>query len=371
MLQAVNVTKPQAKHLTAERQFQGIPGVEITSGGRLWATWYSGGTGEGPENFVVLVSSLDGGQSWSEPLAVVDPPENIRAYDPTLWVGPDGILRWFWAQTWTPKDGIISNGIDGVWFAECADPAAASPEWSEPVRIANGVMMNKPIVLTDGSWACPTALWTGKIGGAEAPEHLRGECYSNLSISADGGRTFELRVGPDVAERAFDEHHVVELNDGRLWILVRTDYGIGESYSSDQGRTWSPGQDSGLGGPCSRFFIRRLQSGRLLLVNHAPDPETGKYKRSHLIASLSDDDGKTWQGGLLLDEREAISYPDGCQAPDGTIWIIYDHDRYKAGDILLAKFTEEDVLSGKLVTDSSKLKLLVNRTGGVKERNQP
>lgn len=29
-----------------------------------------------------------------------------------------------------------------------------------------------------------------------------------------------------------------------------------------------PGRNSHIDGPCSRFFIRRLKSGRLLMINH-------------------------------------------------------------------------------------------------------
>ncbi|MFA6816205.1 MAG: sialidase family protein [Lentisphaeria bacterium] len=367
MLKTKILTNPGDKYKTASRQFQGIPGIEVTPRGRLWATWYSGGVDEGPENFVVLVSSTDGGKSWSEPRAVMDPLGSERAFDPTLWIGPDGILRWFWAQTWSPANRTISNGVDGVWFSECADLEADSPEWSEPTRIANGVMMNKPIVLSNGDWAFPTALWTGNIGNATAPESLRGECFSNVTISSDCGRSFSLRGGADVPKRHFDEHCLVELKDGRLWVLVRTDTGIGESFSLDRGATWSKGQDSGLGGPNSRFYIRRLKSGRILLVNHAKDPKTGKYARNRLTAYLSEDDGKSWQGGLLLDERDGVSYPDGCQDQNGDIWIIYDYERYKKGDILLAKFTEQDVLAGKLVSSTSELKVLINSTGGIKK----
>ncbi|MFN2352420.1 MAG: sialidase family protein, partial [Kiritimatiellia bacterium] len=68
--------------------------------------------------------------------------------------------------------------------------------------------------------------------------------------------------------------------------------------------------------------------------------------RSHLKAYLSDDDGATWAGDLLLDERVGVSYPDGDQAADGTIAITYDFDRTGARDILMAEFREEDVLAG-------------------------
>ena len=174
-----------------------------------------------------------------------------------------------------------------------------------------------------------------------------------------------MLIGPDIPKRGFDEHHIIELKDGRLWCLVRAEYGIGESFSDDMGQTWSPGQDSGLGGPNSRFFIRQLHSGSLLLVNHAQNPETGEFSRSHLTAYISEDDGQSWQGGLLLDERIAVSYPDGCQDADGNIWIIYDHQRYREGDILFAKFTEQDVLAGKLVSDIGKLKQQISHAGGL------
>lgn len=90
------------------------------------------------------------------------------------------------------------------------------------------------------------------------------------------------------------------------------------------------------GNPEARFYIRRLLSGRLLLVKHGERIDTFDQQeegaqwnrgRSKLTAWLSDDDGETWQGGLMLDERDHISYPDGTQAPDGTIYLSYDRER--------------------------------------------
>ena len=365
------------KYLTVQRQFQGIPGVERMPDGRLWATWYSGGVGEGPENFVVLVTSDDGGLTWTEPLAVVDPPGDTRAFDPCLWRDPMGRLWWFWSQSYSPKVGEIMDGRGGVWGVRLESPAPAELALSAPVFVANGVMMNKPTVLSNGDWLLPTAVWQywhSKDDG------LAGERFSNATLSTDGGTSFRRRGGADVPERCFDEHLFVEREDGRVWCLVRTLYGIGQSFSSDAGRTWTPGEDSGLGGPNSRFFIRRLASGRLLLVNHidvsaATATQTwqaGKpwRQRSHLAALLSADDGRTWRGPLMLDEREGVSYPDGVQAEDGQILVIYDHDRYGSGDILLAGFREEDILAGACICPGSFLRRLVNRTGGLREREK-
>ena len=87
-----------------------------------------------------------------------------------------------------------------------------------------------------------------------------------------------------------------------------------------------------------------------------------------MTAFVSDDDGATWKGGLLLDERES-SYPDGVLAADGTIYIIYDHQRYTlnrtgkrgVGSVVMATFREEDVRAGKPMSDEVRLKIDVTR----------
>ena len=63
----------------------------------------------------------------------------------------------------------------------------------------------------------------------------------------------------------------------------------------------------------------------------------------------------------MLDERKGISYPDGVQAPDGTIYISYDRNRATDGEILLARFTEADILAKQLVGPKSKRKMLISR----------
>ncbi|MHC4873732.1 MAG: sialidase family protein [Planctomycetota bacterium] len=358
------------KHKTAARGFQGIPGVAVTPSGRLWATWYSGGKGECPENFCLLVSSTDGGKTWSEPAAVIDPPGNVRAYDPTLWIDPLGRMWFFWAQCYSKEQSNIFDGVAGVWGACTEDPESEMPAWSESIRMANGVMMNKPIVLADGQWALPTALWKD-LGKGEVPKDLLDERLASITISDNKGKTFSWRGGVDAPERCYDEHMIVELNDGRLWMLIRTSYGIAESFSDDNGATWSAAEDSKLGGPNSRFFIYRLGSGNLILVNHdtknSPNTKEKPRTRDMLTAWLSKDDGKTWEGGLLLDERVGVSYPDGMEDEDGNIYIIYDRERYKEGEILLACFREEEVMAGEISCAGSFRKQVINKTGGVKD----
>ena len=57
-----------ARFNTENRLWQGIPGIEVTSGGRIFSTFYSGGTKEDLGNYSVLVMS-DDGVNFSEPVA--------------------------------------------------------------------------------------------------------------------------------------------------------------------------------------------------------------------------------------------------------------------------------------------------------------
>ena len=355
----------------AGRLWQGIPGIERTANGRLYACWYSGGKTEEPGNIVILEKSDDDGQTWTDGFCVVchDDPE-VRCFDEAIWIDPRGRLWLFWTQS-----RLFYDGRNGVWCAVCEQPDAEEVAFSRPRRLFDGLMLNKPIAASDGTWYFPAALWSVSVSKPleEHPE-LDSRRLAGVYASIDAGETFEWRGGADVPGRGFDEHMLVELKDGRLWTLVRATYGIGQAFSPDGGRTWTDAGPSGHTGPNSRFFIRRLASGRLLLVNHinptyATNPRNWNT-RNNLMAMLSEDDGKTWKGGLMLDTRDEISYPDGAQAAGGDIYLIYDYSRYGRRQILMAVFSEEDILAGRLVSANGRLKQLVSQATGKKEEEK-
>ncbi len=348
------VGPPKPERSVTNRAFQGIPSMAVAPGSRLWANWYAGVTpGEDQNNYVVLSSSGDNGKTWKEAL-VIDPdgPDTARAFDPELWVSPDGRLFVFWAQ----MDRTIRDTRLGVWCMETSQPDSPRPTWSRPRRIGDGVMMCKPLVLSTGEWGLPISLWR---------EH---DHSAQLVVSRDKGRTWDLRGACNVPVKArqFDEHMFIERRDKSLWLLVRTTYGIGESVSTDRGATWPDLEPSKILHTPARFFIRRLASGNLLLVKHGPiETKTG---RSHLTAYISKDDGQTWDGGLMLDERRGVSYPDGQQTPDGLIRIIYDYSRTGDRNILMATFREEDAGGGRATSGAVRLRQLVSKASGGREK---
>ncbi len=350
LLAFVQSTYADDQHDLPPRTWQGIPGLERTAEGRVFVSWFTGGAKEPAiENTVVLAYSDDNGQFFTEPMVMAVPANEARCFDPTLWIDPKGQLWYIFNR------GSRTRAVHDVHARICADPDASPPVFGPEFRIEletpYAFRMNKITVLSSGEWVMPVTHALEPIHDWFAgPKQVQG-----VGISSDEGKTWSFHGIVEAPEWAL-ECMITELRDERLWMLIRTGSGVlWESHSEDKGRTWSKGQPTEIASPGSRFFIRRLASGNLLLVNHH------NFKgRSHLTAQLSTDDGLTWNEGLLLDERSGVSYPDGVQDRDGLIWITYDRNRQGAGEILYATFREQDVAAGKNVSQDVRLKQVVS-----------
>ena len=356
------------KYSTPYRVWQGIPAIEVTVGGRIYSAFYSGGTKEGLNNFSFVVMSDDGGESFSEPIIVAFK-EGHRCYDPCLWIDTLGRLWFIFALA--PHHAVYAT--------VCDSPDAEKPVFGELFKIGEEVMMNKPTVLSSGEWLFPIAVW--RNDHLNVPENFVSDKEGDdrrafAYVTRDGGKSFERLGGAAAEMRTYDEHMLLELSDGRIAMYIRTSYGIAVCYSSDKGKTFSEPRDSHLGGPNTRFFISRLKSGRVLLINHY-----GYTGRSHITAMLSEDDGKSFPYKLLLDDRQNVSYPDAKEAEDGFIYITYDRERgvlkssldevyESAREILYAKITEEDIIRGE-IGEKSRLRAIISKLGKYEGNDDP
>ena len=349
------ITQPGAEFSHAARKWQGIPSIEVAPGGRLWATWYGGPEGEGePGNYQMLVTSGDDGRTWSDPVAVFkpEPVGKNRTGDGHLWVDPQG--RLWWVINRVLGDDPSPLGTRTSWAFLNTRPDDAQPQWSGPILLGPGQGLNKPTVLSTGEWINPLDNFSA-VAKATDPQLTKGP---KVYVSTDKGASWSFRAAPEIPEVVFAEHMIAERKDGSLWLLARTSYGIAQSVSTDRGQTWSRGEPfTREMNVNTRFFLRRLKSGRMLLVvNDHPKA------RKNTTAMLSDDDGRTFPHKLLLDAR-TTSYPDGTETADGSLYIIYDQLRYTRGaqQIIFAKITEADILAGKIVTPTSRLAQKINR----------
>ena len=112
---------------------------------------------------------------------------------------------------------------------------------------------------------------------------------------------------------------------------------IMESWSEDEGQTWSTVQPTTIQHPNSGIDAITLQSGEKLLVNNPLKSgnswETGRNKLD-LYYSV---DGKSWTDIFQLEgESEGeFSYPDIIQTKDGLVHITYTYNRRKIKHVVL------------------------------------
>ena len=130
------------------------------------------------------------------------------------------------------------------------------------------------------------------------------------------------------------EPTLVELNDGRIWMIMRTAQDRHyQSFSEDGGETWSEAVPSPFYGTITMPTLHRMNDGRMLFFwcNTTPLPElptaTGVWddvftNRDAVHVAISEDDGHTWKGMrefLLNGERNEAVFGDTRPGEDKSV----------------------------------------------------
>ncbi|MGV3486568.1 MAG: sialidase family protein [Planctomycetaceae bacterium] len=373
---------PYHKHRIQLRIFQGCPQVEISAGGRLWATWFGSNVQaeRAPfheDQFSVIATSADDGKTWKE-VFVFDPSELLGggASDPMLWKDRNGNIRFIGLRNidFHGKDEFATS----AWEFTMLDPEDPYTAWSAPRLLGNkNLSVMKPLIFPDGTIL--RSMDDFKLVGK--PDQVR---IRFLKEDVTGKPMFVSALPAD-NDASFAEQMPIIRKDGSLFTFYRAKKGQKFAESFDGGKTWE------LGGYYPMQFsintkciLKTLPSGRVLLVandvqikeanaktiytytdENAKQRELKQPKtaRTRMTAYLSDDDCRTFNHKLLLCDDGEISYPSATLSKDGSIYIVYDQGRGVIGQhtIFLSKITEEDVLAGKLVDGDSFLNRIVSR----------
>jgi sialidase-1 len=214
-----------------------------------------------------------------------------------------------------------------VYLRVSADEART---FGEPVRVTDSpgyhVMNNDRVaVLSSGRLVCPVA-WTADVskGG-----HFVCLCY----FSDDGGKSWKKGAGTvDAPKRGAMEPEVVELSDGRLMMIARTQLGyIAAAVSEDGGDHWDQPAQLPVKAPEAPATIRRIPAtGDLLLIwNNTFEPGAGHGgKRTPLTAAVSSDEGRTWKHvrDLETDAGRAFAYTSVAVHKDRLLLTYYVSD---------------------------------------------
>lgn len=275
-------------------------------------TSYAGKPGE---CYIAGRITRDGGRTWEPERELTRLPQG-RAAHPTAHRARDGALHVFFLgykrHAWDKASGNpTAETRSDLWTSRSRDGGRT---WSEPQMIFEGYTgsTNGAAESRDGRLVVPFSHYVANPG----------RLVSRTVVSADGGATWKLSNALDIGGAGDHEGAlepcVIELKDGRLWMLIRTSRGFfWESFSEDGGQTWSEATATQIASSHSPGHVVRLTDGRLAL---AWNPAHCGRRELHL--ALSTDEGRTWTPSFTA-IRGSTTYPFILEAKPGELWVGY------------------------------------------------
>jgi predicted neuraminidase len=300
--------------------------VETSRG--LVAAWFGGQHEKNPD--VGIWVARHDGKAWTKPVEVANgvqsPEKRYPCWNPVLFQPAEGPLLLFYKVGPSPSTwwGMVMTSDDHgqTWSAprklgEDAKLGDKNPNLLGPVK-------NKPIQLKDGTILCPSS-----------SEHQNWRVH--FERSRDNGTTWEV-IGPihDGKEFGAIQPSILIHGDGKLQILCRSQQAvIAQSWSEDNGATWSKMTATELPNPNSGTDAVTLADGRHLLVYNHTGRAGLPTGRSMLNVAISSD-GKSWKPVVTLERQTGeYSYPAVIQTKDGKVHITYTYKRQSVKHVTL------------------------------------
>jgi len=304
--------KIKANVLKAEFIYESAPFPEchastvVETGNGLLAAWFGGTYEKHPDVCIYMSENMNG--KWSEPVLVADGIINdtLRhpCWNPVLFQRDNGDVVLYYKVGPSPRE----------WWGMYKTSSDRGKTWSEAEMIPDsllGPIKNKPERLADGTVLYPTSFETREMWNiyAETSDQELNNWKKN-----------------DIDNNGFNaiQPTILFYNDGRIQMLCRSrEKKIVETWSSDQGKTWSKVEATNLLNNNSGIDAVTMKSGLQLLICNPI--EKGRNK----IDVKASADGKTWYDVIVLEDQPEgeFSYPAMIQGDDGTIHITYTYNR--------------------------------------------
>ena len=281
--------------------------LELSDGSLLFAaTEFIGGGSDFAKAQIVARQSIDAGRTWDKQRVLQENTGGRNVMSVTLRRlrnGPSaGQVAMFYLQknSFSDLDLLVRFSKDeGQTFGP---PTTVTNEPGYHV-----VNNDRVVELSTGRLLAPAA----STADVKKVNHFVSHCF----ISDDGGRTWRKgKNSVDMPKRGAMEPEVLELNDGSVLMIVRTQLGIiGSFRSTDGGETWGEQMSLDLKAPEAPATLRRIPStdDLLLIWNNTYSAGAGHGgKRTPLTAAISSDEGKTWRNvrNLETDKSKTFSY---------------------------------------------------------------
>lgn len=331
-----------------------IPALVTTAKGHIlaFAEARKGSCSDTGDIDLVMRRSTDKGETWSKIQLIWDDGENVCGNPAPVLEQRNGTV--FLLMTWNlgsdhERDIIAGTSTDTrrIFVTQSSDEGIS---WTTPKEITSTTKKS--------TW---TWYATGPCHGIQLSkrsnypgrlvipcDHIEAESkhyYSHAIYSDDLGKTWQL--GESTPQHQVNECTVAEKRSGELLLNMRnydrTQKNRKIAHSTDGGKTWSNlVDDSTLIEPiCQASIIGNLKGGkrhRFYFSNPA-----SQDKRERMTLRVSMDNGKSWQGSLLIHEGPS-AYSDLVLLKGKKIGILYEAGLSSAYEgIAFERFSIKDV----------------------------
>jgi len=280
--------------------------VETDEG--LLAAWFGGTHERHPD--VCIYTSVNKDGKWSTPELVADGivHDTLRypCWNPVLFKRNNGDIILYYKVGPSPRE----------WWGMYKISKDDGKSWSAGKQIPGnllGPIKNKPEELPDETILYPTSFETS-------------QAWNIYVETSDQDLNFWRKT--EIDNNGFNaiQPTILFYKDGSIQMLCRSkEKRIVETWSDDQGKTWTPVQATALPNNNSGIDAVSLDNGIHLLICNPI--EKGRNK----LTLLASGDGKNWNDLIVLEDQPEgeFSYPAIIRGKDGTIHITYTYKRKK------------------------------------------
>lgn len=302
----------------------------------VYSRFHDGWLDDAPSD-IVGITSYDEGETWSEPRVYIAAEqyntENVMSCSLLRMNNGDlGLFYLVKANMWTYQLWLSRSRDEGKTFYEHHE---CSRHRGDGIYVVNNDRVRR---LSSGRIIVPLAVHRIVRLDGDIKRYYDFRAVTLFLYSDDDGLTFNessqtLSIPSSHSHSGLQEPGVIELADNLLWAYMRTDMMFQyESFSFDQGDTWTQPQPSRFTSPCSPMLVVRRPDNGWLYAIFNPIPEylgrnapRSSGGRTPIVFSISQDNGKTWGEEQIIadDPVRGYCYPAALFTNDGCMLVSY------------------------------------------------